>query len=63
MDVPGGRAALHHAGGGVRERALAAPLLLPGGLRGPGADRGGFSCGGLPELRHRPDVSTGGARL
>ena len=57
VDVPGGRAALHHAGGGVWERALAPTLLLPGGLRGPCANRGCFRCGGLPQLRHRPSVS------
>lgn len=57
VDVPGGRAALHHAGGGVWERALAPTLLLPGGLRGSRANRGRFRCGGLPQLRHRPNVS------
>lgn len=59
LDVPGGRAALHHAGGGVRERALAPPLLLHGGLRRPGADRGRFGRRGLPQLRHGTSVSTG----
>lgn len=63
VDVPGGRAALHHAGGSVWERALAPALLLPGGLRSPRANCGRFRRGGLPQLWHRPNVSTGGAGL
>lgn len=58
LDVPGGCAALHHAGGGVWERALAPPLLLHGGLRRPGTDCSRFSRRGLPQLRHGQNVST-----
>ncbi len=63
VDVPGGRAALHHAGGGVWERALAPTLLLPGGLRSPRTNCGRFRRRGLPQLWHRPNVSTCGASL
>ena len=57
LDVPGGRAALHHAGGGFRERALTQALLLHGGLRRSRADRGRLGRGGLPQLRNGPNVS------
>lgn len=63
MDVPGGCATLHHAGGGVRERALTPSVLLPGGLRSSCINCGSFSRGGLPQLWHRPSVSTCGASL
>lgn len=63
LDVPGGRAALHLAGGGVRERALASTLLLSGGLRGAGPRGGRLGGGGLPQLRHGQSVSTSFERV
>lgn len=48
VDVSGRRAALHHAGGGVRERVLAYQVLLSDGLRSTGCYSGCVGCGGLP---------------
>lgn len=58
LDVPRGRAALHHAGGGVWEWALSPALLLPGGLWSSHADCGRLRCRGLPQLWNRSNVST-----
>lgn len=48
VDVSGRRAAVHHAGGGVRERVLAHQVLLSDGLRGTGCYSGCVRCRGLP---------------
>lgn len=57
LDVPGGGAALHHAGGGFWERTLPEEVLLFGWLRHACTDCGRISSGGLPELRHGQSVS------
>lgn len=57
LDVSGGRAALPHAGGGLRERVLAQEVLLPVWLPPPGCRGGHLRRRGLQELRHTASVS------
>lgn len=57
MDVPRRGAALHYAGGGIRERALTPTILLPGWVRRASAHCGCLSGSGLPQLWNRKNVS------
>lgn len=57
LDVPGGRAALPHAGGGLRERVLAQEVLLPVWLPHPRRRGGHLRRRRLQKLRHSASVS------
>lgn len=57
LDVSGGRAALSHAGGGLRERVLAQEVLLPIWLPHPRRCGGHIRRRRLQKLRHTASVS------
>lgn len=57
LDVSGGRAALPHAGGGIRERVLTPEVLLPVWLPHPRRRGGHLRRRRLQKLRHPASVS------